>query len=127
MNIRDYLGLRYDIQNRIGINCWGLYALVKLQEQGVKTKGFSASSGREAAAIFAAQLATGEHGLTLTESPKDFDLVLMQIKKKYHCGIMWAGGVLHAKGTGRRGSVCYDLLNDLKKTWAIRFYYDNNS
>ena len=127
--IEKYLGMPYDIRNESGVNCWGLYSLVMMNECGINKGNYVAGNAKEAAAVFAAKLATGEHGLTEVKTPKDYDLVLTESvsgAKKWHCGVYFKGSVLHAKGSSKSGQVWYDTLSDFVGGWKMGFWRDNS-
>ena len=127
MNIMQYLGIPYDIHNSVGVNCWGLYKLVKKQEQnkdvlvftpsGIDTPSISAKFDRE--------LSIGRHDHTKVTNPKNFDLALFtrKIRKStiYHCGVWLDGKILHAKGSGQSGQVWYDSLASFDK-WGVEYW-----
>lgn len=127
MNVNYYLGLPYDFTNEKGVNCWGLYALIRKNECGDNLTQYGADkcTTRSISATFTAEMAKGNHKHELTKEPKDFDLVLLTIMdmgvKKYHCGVYYKGGMLHAKGTGRKGQVWYDKFTEYED-WKIRFF-----
>lgn len=131
MNINYYLGLPYDFRNIDGVNCWGLYALIRHNEFGDNIKKYSADkcTNRSISSVFTAEMTKGDHKHKQVDNPKDFDLILLSIMdagiKKYHCGIYYKGGMIHAKGTGRNGQVWYDELKEYKN-WKIRYFrYEN--
>lgn len=132
MNITKYLSLSYDHRNKKGVNCWGLYALVRHNEfnDNVASHGLTRCSNEEIAAAYAIVFAKYKDVHTEVTNPENYDLIVLSIKDtdgkmKFHCGVYWEGRMLHAKGTARSGQVWYDELKDYKD-WNIRFFrYDN--
>lgn len=128
--IEKYIGMQYDIRNINGVNCWGLYCLVMLNERSKKIDEIRASSSAQASAIFAAKLATGDHGLIEVKQPKNFDLALVERSSKkgseWHCGVYYNGGILHAKGSGCHGSVWYDSIIDFSEKYENMGYWRDN-
>lgn len=125
--ILKYLGLPYDIHNEVGVNCWGLYSLVKKQEQGIDVLMFSAisSSVKSIASAFESEINLDRHGHYKVAYPKDFDLALLTRRRKriteYHCGVMIGGKILHAKGSGGSGQVwCEDL--SAFEGWQVEYW-----
>ena len=123
----NYLGLPYDIHNEHGVNCWGLYKLVKQQEQGIGVSMFSviSSTVRAISEKFSSELELNQHGHYRVDSPQELDLVLFtrhsKIRSTYHCGIMIDGKVLHAKGSGQSGQVWHDELSSFDR-WDVEFW-----
>lgn len=125
MDIKNYIGLRYDIFNKRGVNCWGLYALVMHNEKGVMLdkRNVENASTEAIAAGFSALFACNEFNKTHKEvtEPEDFDLVIFSKANKHHCGIMYKGKLLHSRGSGRTGQVYYENLSSYDD-WKKRFY-----
>lgn len=136
MNLEYYLTLAYDFRNKRGVNCWGLYALVRHRECGDDVITYQADrcTNESIAARFTAEMSKGEHNHieVSREDAKDFDLILLTTKDrghdKYHCAILYKGKMLHAKGTGKIGSVWYDEISEYEEhNWKVRYYrYVNN-
>lgn len=122
-----YLGLPYDIHNDHGINCWGLYKLIKRQEQGIDVLLFSAinSTVRAVSDAFKAELKLDRHGHYQVDDPQEFDLVLLTKRRAraciYHCGVMIGGKILHAKGSGQTGQVWHEELSSFDG-WEVEYW-----
>lgn len=127
IDLRKYLGLPYDINNEFGVNCWGLYALVKKQEQNIDVLMFSAinSSAGAISNAFVDGFRVAQHGHEKIDEPRDFDLVVMTRELKgsifYHCGVFIDKAVLHAKGENQSGQVWYQQIGDLGR-WKVEFW-----
>lgn len=122
-----YLGLSYDINNEFGVNCWGLYKLIKKQEQDIDVSTFTVvnSSVRAISDKFTAELKLGRHGHRQVKIPKPFDLVVlvkpMRVGAVYHCGVYLGNKqIIHAKGEGQSGQV---WIEDLKAFDDYRVEY----
>ena len=125
--IAQYIGTPYDIHNKNGLNCWGLITTVyrDLFSDTIKDFPSGTDTPQELAAVFALAFAKNEHGFTITEKPKDFDLVVFSRSSTagtlYHCGIMYEGKVLHSnKNTG---GVVYQSLKDAKRGFREQLFW----
>lgn len=123
----QYLGLPYDINNETGYNCWGLYCLVKKQEQGQDVAMFRAinSTARGISDTFNAEIKLGNHGHTQVQEPQQFDLVLLKRVRLnqtiYHCGVYVDGMILHANGNANSGQVWHEPIANFDR-WAMEFW-----
>lgn len=126
IDIIRYLGLPYDIHNDVGVNCWGLYKLVKKQEQDIDVLLFKADDSSVSAISRAFEFGlSGRHEHVRTSAPSDFDLVLLRKRRGsrciYHCGVWFGGKILHAKGSGQTGQVWYEPLTAFND-WHIEYW-----
>jgi cell wall-associated NlpC family hydrolase len=122
MNISKYLGLPYDINSVHGVNCWTLVALVYKKELQIELSLYAGktNSTQDIADEFKDRLAAGDHGFDIVDSPINYDLVIFNNDKSYHCGIYWNRKVLHANGQCRTGSVWHDKIRDIEHN-NVRF------
>lgn len=109
MNVSDYLGRVYEAPP-----CWQLAADVYLSELGQAVEAYKtisesirqlASSLRQQAIADAFRIALHKNhdGFEQIAAPVDFALVLMGVTERrglHHCGVYYAGKVLHAKESG---------------------------
>jgi hypothetical protein len=127
IDVTEYLGLPYDINNEFGVNCWGLYKRVQLQERGIDVAMFSVinSSIRAISDKFRAELKLNKHGHSQVLEPQNLDLAVMvrSIKRAriYHCGVYVDGKILHAKGEGQSGQVWLEDISSLGD-WRMEFW-----
>ena len=96
MNVNDYLARSYGPQP-----CWDLVSDVLINETGVIPLTFRTinRSVREMASEFRIALSKGNHGFAQIDAPVDYCIVLLGKNTKigiHHCGIYFAGKVLHA-------------------------------
>ena len=113
MNINKYVGIPYSLRPVDGfLNCWQLVSLVYRNELSKDIPGFSANDIADISNAFTAAFATGDHGFSVVDEPKDFDVVVFvserRKRNRFHCGIMYNGKVLHA--FNKFGQVVYHSL-----------------
>lgn len=127
MNIATYQKLRYDINSRHGgVNCWTLYCKVIKDKFNIDVPVFFGLDNSKASIAdeFNKRLSM-PNGHAKVAEPKDFDLVIFKYthasKKCFHCGVLINGKVLHANGSGVKGSVWYDRIKDIKHD-SMEFY-----
>ena len=110
MNLEQYIGLPYCIHNTNGHNCWAFVGLVYMDLFGIRLQDYDAGKGTNAeiAACFINAFATGDHGFKKVEKPMNFDVVVFNSGKHFHCGLWYQGKVMHcSQYTG--GSVLQTL------------------
>lgn len=115
MNVADYQAKQYPSPP-----CWALVTDVYILELGQQVDAFStiSDSVRQAAQAFRLQLHKDAQGFHRINEPQDLCLVLMGKTKKlgfHHCGIYYAGKVLHALDEG----VLYQDLPSLRDTYPL--------
>jgi hypothetical protein len=98
--IADYLDKQYSYPP-----CWLLVADVYQSELGLTVNDFATvnSSVRSIASAFRIALHKAEHGFARASGPSDYAVVLMSRmagRTPTHCGIYYAGSVLHATPDG---------------------------
>lgn len=119
MIIENYLNRQY--QNP---PCWFLVADVYQSELGLAVKDFNHvnASARAIASAFRIALHNAEHGFNCTIEPTDYAVVLMSrmaSRAPTHCGIYYAGSVLHATPDG----VLYQDMDTLADTYKRIEYW----
>ena len=85
--------------------CWQLVADIYRTELQTGVEDFKTVNGsiRAIADAFRIALHKGEHGFRQTETPHDFDVVIMGKmidRTPHHCGIYYQGNILHATSEG---------------------------
>ena len=110
MNICSYVGIPYSLRPIDGcVNCWGLVALIYINEIKFNIPIFKSSSFSGISNAFTAAFASGEHGFTKVDQCMNFDVaVFISESGEYHCGVMYSGSVLHA--TNKKGQSVYETL-----------------
>jgi len=111
--ISEFVGIPYDLQNRQGVNCWSLVALVYDKLFNDKLQDYSAKNIQSISAAFSAAFAEGNHGFERVEKPSDFDVVVMYGNITTHCGVYYQGKLLHA--TSDQKQVVFQRLNDVTR------------
>lgn len=115
MNVNEYVGIPYSLRPMPGfLNCWGCVGLIYNNELGEDIKSFSANTFRGISDAFTAAFAGGEHGFSVVDEPKDFDVAVFVndqgLRLEYHCGVMYNSRVLHA--TNKYMQVVYQPLEE---------------
>ena len=119
MNIGAYQARRYGPQP-----CWELVADVYAAErQAIAVDYIPAQrSMRQMADSFRLALHQATHGFVRTEAPIDFDIVLMGRNAHlgiHHCGIWYAGRVLHAEP----GATLFEEISALRCRYTIMEFW----
>lgn len=132
MDLKKYIGLKYDINGLRGVNCWTLLAKIYSDELNLPLQIYQSktNSKSDIATEFKAQISANKHGFASVSKPKDLDVLIFTYTHNkqvcYHCGLWFGGKVLHAKGTGQSGGVWYDKLKDIDFD-TVRYYrYERN-
>jgi hypothetical protein len=104
--------------------CWALVADVYAAERGEVVNHYRATSEcvRALAQAFRLQLHGGGHGFFQVPQPVDFAVVLMGRTQKigvHHCGIFYAGKVLHALDSG----VLYQDMASLRDAYPLMEFW----
>ena len=99
MNINEYLERQYPAPG-----CWALVADVYAHELQTSVLDYSAANGSARAIAYAFRLALhrGDHGFLQLAEPVDMAVVLLGKSPQlgvHHCGIYYAGRVLHVLPT----------------------------
>jgi len=123
----EYVGIKYDIRNKTGVNCWGLVAKVYHDKFSDDLPDFPSPSKsmRDIAVTFTAAFANNEHGFTMVDKPQDYDVVVFKKMTKFgflfHCGIWFEGKILHS--ASRSGGVVYEALSSVSRSFKeIEFW-----
>lgn len=121
MNIRHYQAKRYGPQP-----CWELVADVYANERDAIAVDYRPSlrSVRQMADAFRLALHAGRHGFSRVETPQDFSVVLMGRNTHlgiHHCGIYYAGRVLHAEP----GATLYEELTALRCRYHVMEFWSH--
>lgn len=120
MNINDYTGLPYDFRVR---NCWTHVRNVR-SDAGLETPEFDVTHPTQIDAAFEAGHANTK-GLMQTDTPKDFDAVLMGRRHGkriiWHAGVYYGGMVSHCELSARQ--VRLESLADIREHYSeIEFW-----
>lgn len=119
--IAEFVGIKYDITNKNGVNCWGLIALVYSKILGKSVKDYPVKSIRESAKAFTMAFFKGDHGFKVVEMPNNLDVVTLQKGNIFHCGIWYNGRILHA--SNHAGQVVYQKFSDVKRDFeTVKFW-----
>lgn len=119
MNVNDYLAKQYGTPP-----CWELVADVYAREMGQAVNDYRTvnSSIRAIASAFRIALHKSPAGFAQIDAPSDFCIVLMgksQSMGLHHCGVFYAGRVLHALADGNR----YDEVSVIGDGYALVEYW----
>lgn len=119
MNVNDYLARQYDAPP-----CWQLVADVYAGELGQTVTDYRTinSSIRAIASAFRIALHKSPTGFALIDVPRDFCIVLMgksQAMGLHHCGVFYAGRVLHGLADGNR----YEELSVVGDAYPLIEYW----
>lgn len=119
MNIGAYQAKRYGAQP-----CWELVADVYAAERHAIAVDYMPAqrSMRQMADAFRLALHNAAHGFVRTESPRDFDVVLMGRNAHvgiHHCGVLYGGRVLHAEP----GATLYEEITALRCRYPIMEFW----
>lgn len=121
MNIGHYQAKRYGAQP-----CWELVADVYANERRAIAVDYLPAhrSVRQMADAFRVALHACQHGFTRTDNPGDFAVVLMGRNAHvgiHHCGIYYAGRVLHAEP----GATLYEELSALRCRYPLMEFWSH--
>lgn len=109
----DFLiGTPYSFRN---FNCWDY--VVKVRDlNNIKTKLFKPKNTAVAFECFTAEMQKLDHGLLKTDTPENFDIVIVKKDKVYHCGLYYNGDVVHCSRPLKQ--VVSESLSDFKKPYS---------
>lgn len=121
MNIDAYQVKRYGLQP-----CWELVADIYANERQAIAVDYLPvhRSVRQMADAFRVALHGSAHGFSRTDIPGDFSIVLMGRNAHlgiHHCGIYYAGRVLHAEP----GATLYEELTALRCRYPIMEFWSH--
>lgn len=119
MKVSIYQAKRYGPQP-----CWELVSDVYANERTPLPIAYSREqrSVRQMANAFRLALHQSAHGFTRTETPRDYDVVLMGRNSHvgiHHCGIWYGGRVLHAEP----GATLYEEIGSLRCRYPIMEFW----
>ncbi len=108
--MQRYVGKPYSFRK---YNCFHHVVAVR-KDFGIKTTTFQPKTLAVAFELITAQMSVLDHGLSLVESPQNFDVVFVEHKvngkKRYHCGVYYDGYVSHC--CVDFGSVRHELIDN---------------
>lgn len=114
-----------------GLDCWGLVVAIYLEKMGVELNPYPtmslASHPRAVAKLIrdeGGRSAKGENGWTKTDTPKDFDLVLLfRGTRSVHVGVYLEqdGGIIMHSYQG--GNTVLQRVSNCSDEWAALKYY----
>ena len=107
-----YIGKPYSFRS---FNCWDYVSLVR-EDNNIKTKQFQPLNLDNAFDIITAEMQKLGHGLSLVNSPRNFDIIIVKKlgeRTIYHCGIYYNGDVMHCSLAAKQ--VIKQTYNDFKK------------
>ena len=111
--LAKFIGIPYSFRK---MNCWHFVVLVR-KEFNIKTKMFKTRTLEDAFKVITAQMQLINHGLSIVDTPQNFDIVIVEKKKSnrrvFHCGVYYDGGVLHCDNVFK--SSRYEPLSEFKK------------
>ena len=123
MNLAQYIGIKYDLHNRKGLNCWALVAKVYSDLFGDEIPEFVSKTDnpKDIAATFTAAFASGDHGFHQIANPVELCVAVFKRPTKFgfdfHCGIYHQGKILHSSKPV--GMVSYQSIAEASRGFRI--------
>jgi hypothetical protein len=117
--ISSYIGLKYDLHNKKGLNCWALVAKVYSDIFGDTIPIYKSKSNKpsDIASTFNQAFLNDQHGFKKVEKPVDYCVAVF--KKPtingdfFHCGIYFQGKILHSSDVV--GMVTYQSMKEASR------------
>jgi len=123
VNLAQYIGIKYDLHNRKGLNCWALVAKVYGDLFGDEIPEFVSKTDnpKDIAATFTAAFASGDHGFHQIANPVELCVAVFKRPTKFgfdfHCGIYHQGKILHSSKPV--GMVSYQSIAEASRGFRI--------